>query len=47
MSGASSEACQGHRIIWGMSTRHCLGQSKISAVLHASLIPFFICMIYL
>ena len=45
MSGASSGACLG--IIWGISGHHlghylkaCLGQSKISAVLHASLMPF-------
>ena len=46
MSGASSEACLGHHLgyiwgfVWGMSVA-CLGQSKISAVLHASLMPFF------
>ena len=32
-------------VIWGMSgasSGACLGQSKISAVLHASLLPFFL-----
>ena len=35
MSGASSGACLWHHL------KACLGQSKISAVLHASLMPFF------
>ena len=41
-SGASSGTCLG--VIWGMSgasSGACLGESKISAVLHASLMPFF------
>ena len=45
MSGASTGACLGHHLghVFGMSGDHlkaCLGQSKISAVLHASLMPF-------
>ena len=42
-SWASSGTCLGPRL-WGMtgtSSGACLGQSKISAVLHASLMPFF------
>ena len=49
MSGASSWACLGHHLgmsgassgaLSGASSGACLGQSKISALLHASLMPF-------
>ena len=47
MSRASSGACLGHHLghVWGIicsMSGECLGQSKISAVIHASLMLFLI-----